>query len=145
MVCVSILPRSDQPACVEGGNTGAGRHLCAGAAQALVQSLQSGSYVALSSTPPFHEKMRFVQKTEPFTQLRSFRRRRTEVPCLRWLALEKTVKDTADLGQVKYNTVRIALAEAEQYPARCSVDSTRINLIKAGSYLRGAAQNVQKC
>lgn len=43
-----------------------------------------------------------------------------EATYLRWLALGKTVEDTADLEQVKYNTVRIALAEARRRYDLCN-------------------------
>jgi len=38
----------------------------------------------------------------------------------RWLSLGKTVEDTADIEQVKYNTVRIALAEARRRYDLCN-------------------------
>ncbi len=43
-----------------------------------------------------------------------------EATYTRWLSLGKTVEDTADIEQVKYNTVRIALAEARRRYDLCN-------------------------
>lgn len=43
-----------------------------------------------------------------------------EVTYAQWLALGKTVEDTAEIEQVKYNTVRIALADARRRYDLCN-------------------------
>jgi len=43
-----------------------------------------------------------------------------EATYTRWLSLGKTVEDTAEIEQVKYNTVRIALAEARRRYDLCN-------------------------
>lgn len=50
----------------------------------------------------------------------------------RWLSLGKTVEDTADIEQVKYNTVRIALAEARRRYDLCNNTQLVAQAIRRG-------------
>lgn len=59
----------------------------------------------LKMAPSIHEPFYLTPKEGTYT---------------RWLSLGKTVEDTADIEQVKYNTVRIALAEARRRYDLCN-------------------------